>query len=137
MKRLFTPVYLMFLILTVSTSASAVTVDWEVKKTLNIGSPPIDIASSADGKFTFVLTGDGSILIYSSAGQLQDKISVGTSVDKIELLPNGNQLLLSSQKDKTVQIVNLDFINQVNITGSPYKGAAKAPVVVAVFSDFQ
>ncbi|MBE9503523.1 MAG: hypothetical protein IME96_05050 [Proteobacteria bacterium] len=137
MTRLFILIYSMFLILTVSTSASAVTVDWEIKKTLNIGSPPIDIASSADGKLTFILASDGTVLIYSSAGQLQDKISVGKSVDSIEVSPGGDQLFLSSKKNKTVQIVGLDFINQVNIAGSPYKGSADASIVIAVFSDFQ
>jgi hypothetical protein len=51
--------------------------------------------------------------------------------------PGGDSLILNSNKNKTVQIIVLDFIQNINIFGSPYKGSDDAPVVVAVFDDFQ
>lgn len=137
MKRLFIVVCSMLFLLSVTAVASAVSVDWKIKKTLDIASPPVDVATSSDGKLTFVLAEDGTVFIYSSSGQLQDKIAVGKSIDGIAVSPDGGQLFLSSKRNKTVQVVDLDFISQVNIIGSPYKGPADAPVVIAVFNDFQ
>ncbi len=45
--------------------------------------------------------------------------------------------ILKSAQDKKIQIVALDFIQQINVSGSPYKGVDDAPVVIAVFSDFE
>ncbi len=115
----------------------AASVEWEVTKTLKLENAPLDVAVSADGKRTFVLSEKGILLIYSPGGLLLDTLTVGSTVDGIEVSPGGDQLFLSSAKDKTVQIVSLDYISSINIAGSPYKGAADAPVVVAVFSDFQ
>ena len=46
-------------------------------------------------------------------------------------------LILTSGKAKTVQIITLDFIQEINISGSPFKGKAEAPVAVATFNDFE
>jgi len=51
--------------------------------------------------------------------------------------PRGKRLFLTSTKDRTVQVVTIDFIVDINVSGSPYKGRQDAPVVIAVFSDFQ
>ena len=54
-----------------------------------------------------------------------------------KLGPGGETLILRSGKNKTVELVTLDFIQKINITGSPFKGPQDAPVVIAVFDDFQ
>ncbi|MEE8315279.1 MAG: hypothetical protein V3R70_01890, partial [Syntrophobacteria bacterium] len=41
------------------------TVEWDVKKTLKIEKTPVDVAVSLNGRWVFVLTAQGSILIYS------------------------------------------------------------------------
>jgi hypothetical protein len=112
-------------------------VEWDVQQKLKMDTPPVDVAVSTDGKWIFVLNDSGTILIYSSNGKLEDKISVGSHVDQIRVGPKDNLLLLSSRKNKTVELLTIDFINKINISGSPFKGSADAPVVVAVFSDFQ
>lgn len=112
-------------------------VEWEIQETLKLDSPPLDVAISADGKWLFVLTDKGSIIIYSSNGTEQDKIDVGDHVDKIEVGSTGDILFLKSRKNKTVEVITLDFIQDINIKGSPIKGPVDAPVVIAVFTDFQ
>lgn len=129
--------FLAAVILLFLSSAASASVEWQVQKELNIGETPIDLAISSDGKRTFVLTKKGDIQIYSANGSLIEKISVGRSFDGIDVSPKGDKLYLSSGKDKSVQIVSLDFIMEINSVGSPYKGPADARVVVAVFSDFQ
>lgn len=112
-------------------------VEWDVTKTLNIGKKPLDVAVSNNGRWIFVLTQQGSILIYSGDGKLEDEVSVGKHIDGIEVGPEEDILLLSSRKNKTVQILLLAFIQNFDNTNSPFKGRADAPVEIAVFGDFQ
>ena len=137
MKSFLAVTVSLFCMLIQVSTAWAVSVDWEVKKTLKIESSPIDVATSADGKLTFILAEKGVIFIYSAGGLLQDKISADKSIDGIEVSPGGDQLFLSSKRDKIVQIVSLDFVSNIETAGSPYKGPVNAPVVIAVFNDFQ
>jgi hypothetical protein len=112
-------------------------VEWDVKETLNLESPPVDLAASLNGKYIYVLTSQGSILIYSVEGKLKDMISVGRQVDGLKVGPWEDVILLTSKKNKQVQIVLLDFIKDIDLSHSPFKGPADAPVEIAVFSDFQ
>ena len=126
-----------FLTMVVFSVESVALVEWDVQQKLKMDTPPVDVAVSKDGKWIFVLDDSGNILIYSSNGKLEDKISVGSHVDQIRVGPKDNLLLLSSRKNKTVELLTIDFIHKINISGSPFKGSADAPVVIAVFSDFQ
>ena len=112
-------------------------VEWDVKKTLKLESPPVDLAASLNGKYIYVLTDQGSILIYSVEGKLEDRISVGRKVDGIRVGPWEDVILLSSKKNNQVQILLLEFIKDIDLSNSPFKGPADAPVQIAVFSDFQ
>lgn len=112
-------------------------VEWDVTKTLNIKKTPLDVAVSVNGRWVFVLTQEGSILIYSGDGKLEDEVSVGKHIDGIEVGPEEDILLLSSRKNKTVQILLLAFIQNFDISNSPFKGRVDAPVEIAVFGDFQ
>ncbi len=126
----------LFLLFTWFASSSA-TVEWDVAGTLNLKEKPRDAAMALNGKWIFVLTEKGEILIYSSDGKLEDTISVGKSVEGIKVGPREDVLLLTSGKDKTVQIITLDFIQEINVSGSPFKGKVDAPVAVATFNDFE
>ena len=126
-----------FLTIVVFSVESFARVEWDVQQKLKMDTPPLDVAVSTDGKWIFVLNDSGDILIYSLNGKLEDKISVGSHVDQIRGGPKDNLLLLSSRKNKTVEMLAIDFIQKINISGSPFKGPADAPVAIAVFSDFQ
>ena len=112
-------------------------VEWDIPKTLNLKRPPLDMAISRSGTWIFILMDQGEILVYSSNGNLDSKIKIGTHVDQIEAGPVDEILILKSRKDKTVQILTLDFIKTIDLSGSPFKGPADAPVAIAVFSEFQ
>ena len=118
-------------------ASSRATVEWDVVGTLNLKQKPRDAAIALNGRWIYVLTYDGEILIYSSDGKLEDSISVGKSIEGIKVGPREDVLLLTSGQDKTVQLVLLDFIQEINISGSPFKGNADAPVAIAIFNDFQ
>ena len=116
---------------------AAGSVEWSILKTLQLEATPIDVAITPDGRRIFVLTDQGEVLIYPSTGKMEAKIDVGQHVDQIKLGPRGSTLILKSGKNKTVQVITLDFIQKINTTGAPFKGAEDAAVVIAVFDDFQ
>jgi hypothetical protein len=112
-------------------------VEWDIVQTLKLGAPPLDMVISRDGRRIYVLVEGGNVLIYSNRGILKEKISVGDQVDQINLGPKGDYLFISSRQKKTLEIIALNFIYDLNVSGSPFKGAKDAPVVITVFSDFQ
>ena len=118
-------------------SFAAGNVEWNILKTLQLEATPIDVALSPDGRRIFVLTEQGEVVIYSSAAKVEAKIDVGKHVDQIKLGPRGSTLILTSGENKTVEIVSLDFIQKINVSGAPFKGAEDAAVVIAVFDDFE
>ncbi len=113
------------------------TVEWDIRNTLKLETPPIDVAISRNGQFIYVLAEQGNLLIYSSDGSLKEKIKLEKHVDQIKAGPTEDMLLLSSKKDRTVQFLTLEFVKNINISGSPFKGSPDAPVAVVVFSEFQ
>jgi DNA-binding beta-propeller fold protein YncE len=112
-------------------------VEISLQTTLETGAVPMDVTVSPDGRLTFVLTDDGKVMIYDNHGNLTDNVKVGTHIDQIEMGPSGERLFATSRQNKTVEIIRLDFINDINSEGSFLKGPANAPVTIAVFSEFQ
>ncbi len=137
MKRKYIVCLLAIVIVPVLSIQSPAFVEWNIHKTLKLDAQPLDVAVSKNGNSIFVLTKSGTILIYSSDGKLKDKINVGNHVDQIKSGPGEEWLFLSSRKNKTVDILHVDFIQHIDISGSPFKGMESAPVAIAVFSDFQ
>ena len=111
--------------------------DWQVLQKLQLEQAPIDMLVSSNNKWIYILTSDGQILIYAARGQLKDSIRVGPDVDQIKAGPRDDMLFLLSRESKSVQIITIDFTEDITTRGSPVKGPPDAPVTVAVFSDFQ
>ena len=131
-------VFLMTLLWVLTWSAhSPADVEWDVTKTLKTEKKPLDAAMASSGKWIFVLTDEGEVLIFSSDGALKDSIAVGEAIDGIKAGTREDVLLLTSRKNSTVQLVTLDFVQDIDVSGSPFKGLADASVVVATFNDFQ
>ena len=137
MKRSSAIILLSLTILLVWSAPSTATVELNVAMTLKLTEVPRDTVMSLNGRWIYILTEKGEIQIYTSSGRLKDTIAVDKHVESIEVGPREDVLLLTSGKEKTVQIITLDLIQEINISGSPFKGNAEAPVVVATFSDFE
>ena len=125
------------LIVAALVSQSVALVEWDVQRTFRLEKPPLDVAVSVKGTRIFVLTEQGRILVYLSDGTLQDEIAVGNHVDGIHAGPREDILLVTSRKNKTVEYITIDFIQDIDISGSPFKGPSEAPVVIAFFNDYQ
>lgn len=130
-------VLIVTLILAIAASVGSATLEWEILRILKLDSPPLDMAIAPDGKSVYILTDKGDIQIYDLDGRLKDKIEIREPVDQIKVGPGGDQLFVTDRQNKTVKVIKLDFIRQITINGSPFKGPEDAPVVIADFSDFE
>jgi hypothetical protein len=137
MKRIYRIGLLVLVLVPVLFSQGLAAVEWNIQRTLNLTEPPLDVAVSLSGRWVFVLTESGDVHIYTPEGRLEGTLHVGRRVDQIRVGPREDLLLLTSREEKTVQIMTLDFIRPINVSGSPFKGPEDAPVVIAVFSDFE
>lgn len=129
-------IYLVVLFFCFSSLAWA-EVEKGASKTLELENKPIDMAVSADGKYTFILAEGGKVLIYDSNGTLKDTLTVSKTVVSIGSSPNGDFLLLADSTASTLEIVKLDYVVDIDISKLPFRGPENAPVVVIVFSDYQ
>jgi hypothetical protein len=107
-------------------------------KTFKLDAKPIDMTITADGKFTFVLAEGGKVLSYdNTSGELKGTLKVSESATSIVTSSGGDFLLVADSKNDTIEMVGISFVVNIDIAGLPFKGPANAPVVVAVFSDYQ
>ena len=98
---------------------------------------PTDMVQSVDGTMVYILTDNHKLLIYEANGNLKASADVDPGVVAIDTDARGEQILLIDKENKTFTSLSVDFVAEVDISGSPFKGAADAPVTVAVFSDFE
>ncbi len=98
---------------------------------------PVDMVQSVDGKYIFVLTDNHKLLIYEPNGNLKASADVDPGVVAIDTDARGEQILLVDKDNKTFTSFSIDFVAEIDITGSPLQGNPDAPVTVAVFSDFE
>ena len=107
------------------------------RKQLKLDVPPLDTATSVDGRWLFILT-PGEIIVYSA---FEDRISKGIPIDKgfdrLTYSAKNNALILSSRSEKTVKIIQLQLLHKFDLSGLPIKGPENAPITVAVFGDYQ
>ena len=116
---------------------AAAEVEAKVLTTLNLDKAPIDVVTSADGKALFVLT-QGEVLVYTKSGTtLSGRIPVDEGANQIAVSPRGDQLYLTNGKTNSLSVVSVAFVQTIDVSGAPFKGPANAPVVVAVFDDYQ
>ena len=107
-------------------------------RSFKLDAKPIDMTITADGKYSFVLTEGGRVLSYDNAsGELNGTLKVSESSVSIATSPGGEFLLLADSKNNTLEMVGISFVVDIDVTGLPFKGPADAPVVIAVFSDYQ
>lgn len=98
---------------------------------------PADMVQSVDGKYIFVLTDNHKLLIYEPDGTLKASAEVDPGVVAIDTDARGEQILLVDKDNKTFTSFSIDFVAEIDISGSPLQGNPDAPVTVVVFSDFE
>ncbi len=117
--------------------AVAQKMEWTIKTERNLEATPLDTAVSADGRLIFILS-PGEILVYSVLQQkVINRIPVDKRFDRVTFSRADNTLIVTSSSEKVLKTIQLEFIQNIDITGLPFKGPANAPVTVAVFNDYQ
>jgi hypothetical protein len=112
-------------------------IEWTMVGQLDLKTPPLDISASADGKWLYILC-PGEIAVYSfNEDKIVKRIPVDKSADRMIYVKEKNALLISSRSGDTVRIIQLEVVHSFNNSGLPYKGPKRAPITIAVFSDYQ
>ncbi len=121
----------------VATAASAPgTLSWSVVENWRIDTKPVDFAQSLDGRTVFVLGEDSQVYLYSFDGDKLGSIPVDKSTVALDIAPRGEMLYLVDS-NSSYKALDISFVQDIDITGSPFLGKAEAPVAIVVFSDFQ
>jgi len=108
-----------------------------VKKQLNLEVSPLDISTSVDGQWIFILA-RGEILVYSvPADKVVNRVPVDKAFDTLTHSPVSNTLVLGSRSGKTLKVIQLELIHRIDISGLPFKGPENSLITIAVFGDYQ
>ncbi len=128
---------LLFCLATTSQAA----VDWKSNQVMPPKSAILDMAPTFDGKKLFILT-KGTLTLFDTKGKKIGSTPVNPGMDSLSVTgfqPAGIPEKIFVTNSTTGQIDELTFslVVPIDDTGSPFLGNAEAPVVVAIFSDFQ
>ncbi len=137
MKSIFVLSVMAFCAVALFTGPADGKVAWQSLSSMEMTKEFRDITSTMDGQWTFILTAKGDILIYSSAGKLEDTIRTEGSFDSISCSAAGDKLFLSTRSEGTLRVLSLEFLKQIDAQGSPFQGPPEAPIEIIVFTDFQ
>jgi hypothetical protein len=111
--------------------------EWEMTTRLELQAAPLDVATSTNGKWIFILTG-GEILVYSVAEErIGQRIPIEVGFDKMSYLDRQERLILTSHASKALRIIQLELVHDIAVAGLPFRGPENARVTIAVFSDYQ
>ena len=112
-------------------------VEMSVDRSINLTDSPLDSVMNQDGSCLYILTAKGEILVYSKRGTLKGSVKAPSGTEEIVTSPQSNLLYLIESRRKKIDIVHIDLLHDIDITGAPMKGPANAPVTIVEFSDFQ
>lgn len=110
---------------------------WSIQESWDISEKALDMVHSLDGKYVFILTDKNTVTIYSAQGQHLGTIPVDEGVNAIDIEPRGERLYLLDNAKNSFTSISIDFIKDINIVGSPFKGKADAPITIVDFTDFE
>lgn len=112
-------------------------IEWNAEQNWPTSGKTLDMATSLDGKFVYILNDKEQVQVFSSQGQLQGSIPVEQGVAAIDISPQGDRLYLINDSTKTFSSIAVSVIVDVDIAGSPVRGPANAPVTIVLFTDFE
>jgi predicted DsbA family dithiol-disulfide isomerase len=112
-------------------------IEWNLQQNWPTAGKTLDMVHSLDGKFVYILSDKPSVQVFSSQGQLLGTIPVEDGISAIDIAPQGEMLYLINNKTQTFSAIGVSFVADIDITGSPVKGPADAPVTMVLFTDFE
>ena len=135
--RLFPLSALLFLIVCSMPDIVRADVEATILSTVDLDKSPMDIHTTRDGKWIYILT-PGEVQVYAvNTGALSGKIPVDKAISRISVSSNGDRMFLLNEKTKKLSILSVAFVNLFTLKDSPSRGPADAPVVITNFADYQ
>jgi predicted DsbA family dithiol-disulfide isomerase len=111
--------------------------DTSVKASWKLDAKPLDMVHTLDNKKVYILGDDAKVHVYSAEGEKQGEIPVDKGVTAIDIAPRGEMLYLINAQDNSFTSFTVNFTATIDVTDAPFLGNENAPVVLALFSDFQ
>ena len=112
-------------------------IEWNIQQKWPTNGKTLDMVHSLDGKFVYILNDQNLVQVFNSKGQLQGSIPVEEGVTAIDIAPQGEMLYLIDNKNQSFSSIGVSFVADIDVSGSPFKGPADAPVTIALFTDFE
>jgi hypothetical protein len=98
---------------------------------------PLDVAASADGRLVFLLA-PGRLLVYSvPEKRVTESLVVDADFDRITYSEGSKLVILTGSTSKRLRIIQVEPIQEIDISNHPFKGPSNAPVTLVVFDDYQ
>ena len=136
-KTLFISALLLLPLIALPQPSQASTIDTSVVVNWKIDAKPLDMVHTLDNKRVFILGDDSMVHVFTADGKKQGSIKVDQGVTSIDIAPRGELLYLANGKNNTFSALTVSFTTPIDVTGAPFLGNENAPVVLAIFSDFQ
>ncbi len=111
--------------------------NWSVEATWNLPVKPLGFVQSLDNKKVFVLGADAKVHIFNAEGKKLGDLPVDADTIAIDIAPRGEMLYLINGKTNGYTAIEISISQKIDITGSPVRGRADAPVTLVLFSDFE
>lgn len=126
----------LLLSVTIPSAPAVASVEWSVRRELNLQATPLDMASSPDGKLVYVLV-TGRILIYSVAeNKILNSMPIEKSADRLVSVKD-DSFVVSIATEKKLKVYQLEAREKIDISDLPCIGSKDAPVTIVVFTDYQ
>lgn len=120
-----------------TTAVIAAGVEGEVLDTRLFAKPPLDMLLSSGGEYFYALLPGGQLDVYNRKGELSGSIKVDPAFTRLRQGPSEDMLWLSAPSRTDAQLLAVNLIREIPVTGSPTLGPADAPVTIVIFSDFE
>jgi len=131
------PLVFIVLVLLSFPQASLARVEWRDLGEIDLQQEPLDIVTNLNGKILFILV-PGKVLIYSvPRKEVTGEVPYEGEFDKLLVSLQTKRLILYNSSRKRIRIIEPEVIQRLDYSGSPFIGPSRAPVTVAVFSDYQ
>lgn len=129
--------FTLFVILLSVPLVSLARVEWRALGVIELKENALDVAANLDGSILFILVPQ-KVLVYSvRQRRVMRVIPFEGPFDRVLVSLKSNRLILYSSRGKRIKVIEPEVIHNIDYSGLPRIGPLRAPVTIAVFSDYQ
>ncbi len=110
---------------------------WNLQDQWNFDGKIKSMVHGLDGKNVYLLNDKNEVVVLTTHGIELGRVPVNKGVTAIDISPKGETLYLIDNNTGTFTSLDIDFVVDIEVTGSPFKGPEDAPVTMTIFTDFE